>query len=108
MSMWKSSVTRRGKRNGAIRRRCELPRRCPVDGGETIDSGLRERLSPGVIERYAARNNPQPLPRAREEGERERALITKVGFADYFLLVWVIVQLCKRNTVVVRSRGGGA
>ena len=37
------------------------------------------------------------LERAKKQVEHELALIAKLGFAGYFLIVWDIVQFCKKN-----------
>ena len=40
--------------------------------------------------------------------ERELTLIAQLGFAGYFLIVWDIVQYCKRNDVLIQGRGSAA
>ena len=35
-------------------------------------------------------------------------LIAKLGFEGYFLIVWDIIQFCKRNGILVQGRGSAA
>ncbi|MGC2618906.1 MAG: PHP domain-containing protein, partial [Acidobacteriaceae bacterium] len=63
----------------------------PVPDGETMDSFLRKRVDEGVRLRYGTKNNPGLLARARKQIDHELALIAKLGFAGYFLIVWDIV-----------------
>ncbi len=44
----------------------------------------------------------------QETGGRELALIAKLGFAGYFLIVWDIICFCKRNGILVQGRGSAA
>jgi error-prone DNA polymerase len=75
----------------------------PVPDGETMDSFLRKRTMEG------ARNRYRPFhERARLQIERELALIEKLKLAGYFLIVWDIVQFCRRNDILVQGRGSAA
>jgi error-prone DNA polymerase len=85
----------------------EFPR-YPVPTGETMDSFLQKRVSEGVQRRYGPKNNPDLLERAKTQVERELALIAKLGFAGYFLIVWDIVRYCKRNDILIQGRGSAA
>jgi error-prone DNA polymerase len=85
----------------------EFPR-YPVPMGETMDSFLQKRVSEGVQRRYGPKNNPDLLERAKTQVERELALIAKLGFAGYFLVVWDIVRYCKRNDILIQGRGSAA
>ena len=80
----------------------------PVQGGETMDSFLRERVAEGVMQRYGPKNDRALLKRAKKQVEHELALIAKLGFAGYFLIVWDIVQFCKRNGILIQGRGSAA
>jgi len=40
--------------------------------------------------------------------QRELALIAKLGFAGYFLIVWDIVRYCQRQGFLVQGRGSAA
>ncbi|MGC2403365.1 MAG: error-prone DNA polymerase [Acidobacteriaceae bacterium] len=85
----------------------EFPR-YPVPDGETMDSFLRRRTGEGVNKRYASGQNKKLLERAKKQVERELALIEKLGFAGYFLIVWDLIEFCKRNGILVQGRGSAA
>jgi len=77
--------------------------RYPVPDGETMDSFLWKRTFEGAARRY------QPLhDRARAQLERELKLIEKLGLAGYFLIVWDIVEFCRRAGILVQGRGSAA
>jgi error-prone DNA polymerase len=78
-----------------------------VPDGETMDSFLRKRVAEGVIRRYGPKNNHDLLKRAEKQVERELVLIAQLGFAGYFLIVWDIVQYCKRSDILIQGRGCG-
>jgi error-prone DNA polymerase len=85
----------------------EFPR-YPVPNGETMDSFLRKRTEEGVRRRYGPKNDSGLLERAKRQVEHELALIAKLGFAGYFLIVWDIVQFCNRNGILIQGRGSAA
>ncbi len=80
----------------------EFPR-YPVPEGETMNSFLRRRTEEGARERYRPYHE-----RARRQIERELALIEKLDLAGYFLIVWDIVQFCRRQGILVQGRGSAA
>jgi error-prone DNA polymerase len=84
----------------------EFPR-YPVPDGETMDSFLRKRVAEGVERRYGL-SNRDLQERAKRQVERELTLIAKLGFEGYFLIVWDIIQFCKRNDILVQGRGSAA
>lgn len=85
----------------------EFPR-YPVPDGETMDSFLRKRVEEGVQRRYGPKNDPDLLERAKKQVAHELALIAKLGFAGYFLIVWDIVEFCKHNDILIQGRGSAA
>ena len=85
----------------------EFPR-YPIPEGETMDSFLRQRTMEGVLRRYGAKHNRKLLQRAEKQVEHELALIQKLGFAGYFLIVWDLVDFCKKNDILVQGRGSAA
>ena len=85
----------------------EFPR-YPVPDGETMDSFLKKRVEEGVTRRYGSKSNAGLLERAKKQVEHELALIAKLGFAGYFLIVWDIVCFCKRNNILIQGRGSAA
>lgn len=80
----------------------------PVPEGETMDSFLRKRVLEGIERRYGPKNNPKLRNRAKKQVEHELALIGRLGFAGYFLIVWDIVEYCKRNGILIQGRGSAA
>jgi len=80
----------------------------PVPDGQTMDSFLRKRVAEGVERRYGPKNNPGLMGRAKKQVEHELALIAKLGFEGYFLIVWDIICFCKRNGILVQGRGSAA
>jgi error-prone DNA polymerase len=85
----------------------EFPR-YPVPDCDTMDSFLRKRVDEGVIRRYGPKRDAGLLERAKKQVEHELALIAKLGFAGYFLIVWDIVQFCKQHDILVQGRGSAA
>ncbi len=75
----------------------------PVPAGENENSYLRQLTDAGARRRY------QPYhDKAREQVERELALIEKINLAGYFLIVWDIVDFCGRENILVQGRGSAA
>ena len=85
----------------------EFPR-YPVPDGETMDSFLRKRVEEGVVRRYGPKRDRDLLERAKSQIEHELALIAKLGFAGYFLIVWDIVRFCKSQDILIQGRGSAA
>ena len=75
----------------------------PVPDGETMDSFLRKRTEEGARLRYRPYHG-----KARRQIERELALIAKLKLAGYFLIVWDIVEFCRREGILVQGRGSAA
>ena len=75
----------------------------PLPAGETADSFLRQ------ITWNAARSRFRPLTaRAQAQISKELAVIEKLGLAGYFLIVWDIVQFCRREKILAQGRGSAA
>jgi error-prone DNA polymerase len=85
----------------------EFPR-YPVPESETMDSFLRQRTAEGVMKRYGSKHNRKLLEKAKKQVEHELALIQKLGFAGYFLIVWDLVNFCKTHDILVQGRGSAA
>jgi len=85
----------------------EFPR-YPVPDEETMDSFLRKRAMEGIERRYGPKSDRNLMNKARKQVERELALIAKLGFAGYFLIVWDIIRFCKQNDILVQGRGSAA
>jgi error-prone DNA polymerase len=75
----------------------------PVPAGETMNSFLRQRTAEGAIRRYGLNH-----PRAYRQIARELDLIEKLDLAGYFLIVWDIVEFCRREGILVQGRGSAA
>jgi len=80
----------------------EFPR-YPVPPGETMISFLRQRADEGARRRYHPYHD-----RARQQIERELALIEKLELAGYFLIVWDIVNFCRDRGILAQGRGSAA
>ena len=85
----------------------EFPR-YPVSDTDTMDSFLQKRVAEGVARRYGPKNDLDLMERAKKQVEKELALIARLGFAGYFLIVWDIVEYCKRNDILIQGRGSAA
>jgi error-prone DNA polymerase len=66
--------------------------------GETMDSFLAKRVEEGVRKRYGSPAKRHLLAKARAQVKHELALIAKLGFAGYFLIVWDIIRYCQWST----------
>jgi len=83
--------------------------RYPVPPGDTMNTFLRKRVDEGVCNRYAVNAFSADLyRRARRQVERELVLIEKLDLAGYFLIVWDIVEFCRKNNILVQGRGSAA
>lgn len=75
----------------------------PVPPGETLMSYLRH------ITWNSARSRFRPLTgRSQDQIGKELAMIEKLDLAGYFLIVWDIVQFCKREGILSQGRGSAA
>ena len=76
--------------------------------GEPMQVFLSKRVAEGIRNRYEPKCDSALHERARKQAEKELALIGKLGFAGYFLIVWDIVRFCKANDILVQGRGSAA
>jgi DNA polymerase III alpha subunit/nucleotidyltransferase/DNA polymerase involved in DNA repair len=74
----------------------------PPDGS-TPHLFLRKLVLAGLRERYGKRSN-QIQPKVEEE----LRIINEVGYAEYFLVVWGILQECRRRGIDWITRGSAA
>ncbi len=74
-----------------------------VPAGETQDSFLRQRTYEGARQRYGTIG-----PVVRRQLERELALIGRLGFSGYFLIVWDICAFARERGILVQGRGSAA
>src|SRR4051812_28049132 len=75
----------------------------PVPAGHSMDSFLRTMVWFGAQQRYAAIS-----PKVKCQLEEELALISKLGFPGYFLIVWDIINFCREHDIMVQGRGSAA
>ncbi len=75
----------------------------PLPPGESATSFLRRV----VLERAPSRFRPFS-PRVRAQLDRELTLIGKLGLEGYFLIVWDLVELCRRERILAQGRGSAA
>ncbi len=90
----------------------------PIDGYKfpkfpaesTIESYtyLRKVCEMGAIERYKVSNYGQLSKPIKDRIEKELSVINRLGFTDYFLFVWDIVQYANKNNIPVIGRGSAA
>jgi error-prone DNA polymerase len=73
-----------------------------------MDSFLRKRTEEGMRRRSLPKNDPALYAKALQQAERELTLITKLGLAGYFLIVWDGVRFCKDNGSLVQGRSSAA
>ena len=85
------------------------PFRCPPGHDEV--SYLRHLVEAGARRRYGARpdhDDGSLAARAWRTLNHELGVIDALGFAGYFLVVWDIVEFCRRNDVLCQGRGSAA
>ena len=80
----------------------------PVPNGETMASFLRKQVEAGLRNRFSSRMSRQRYTRACRQANKELALIEKLGFEGYFLIVWDIVQFCQDHDILIQGRGSAA
>ena len=75
----------------------------PLPPGETPSSYLRKIAWNGARSRF------RPLTaRAQAQIQKELAMIEKLDLAGYFLIVWDVVEFCRREKILVQGRGSAA
>ncbi|HVE16416.1 MAG TPA: PHP domain-containing protein, partial [Chthoniobacterales bacterium] len=72
-------------------------------GAEEMDELLRKQTYEGLRRRYR-----KITPEICKTVDKELALIKSLGFSGYFLIVWDIVEHCRRNDILVQGRGSAA
>ena len=106
---------------GVVERAAELGRDCafdlklvapalppfPCPPGHDEMSWLRELTERGATERYGPRGSAR-VKGAYEQIDHELALIERLGFPGYFLVVWDLVDFCRRSNIFCQGRGSAA
>ncbi|MGH3147584.1 MAG: DNA polymerase III subunit alpha, partial [Rubrobacter sp.] len=77
----------------------------PKPEGYTADQYLREQCERGLARRYGERAGGEEV---RRRLEFELSTIGKMGFADYFLIVWDFVKYAKDRKIAVGPGRGSA
>ncbi len=77
----------------------------PKPQGYTADAYLREQCERGLAMRYG---NLAKSPEVQQRLDFELATIGKMGFADYFLIVWDFVKYAKDRKIAVGPGRGSA
>ncbi|MBE6871747.1 MAG: DNA polymerase III subunit alpha [Ruminococcaceae bacterium] len=75
-----------------------------VPDGKTSKQYLAELCQQGLVRRYG-----KDAPKHKERMEYELDTISKMGYVDYFLIVWDFIRYAKMNDIPVGpGRGSGA
>src|SRR5436190_954392 len=77
----------------------------PLPTGQTPIGWLRALRKEGARQRYGAGPLAQ---KARRQIERELDLIARLDLSGYFLIVWDLVEFCRRHGILVQGRGSAA
>jgi error-prone DNA polymerase len=77
----------------------------PVPPGYNEMTWLREVTWQGAARRYTSRT---VNPKAYDQIAYELDMIDQLGFAGYFLVVWDIVEFCRRSDIYAQGRGSAA
>ncbi len=106
---------------GAVEHAWELGRTCafdlhlvapklpdfPVPAGHSEMTFLRRLVEEGATRRYGS-PRAERVAGAWRQLEHELAMIEELGFAGYFLVVWDIVEFCRRSGIYCQGRGSAA
>jgi len=82
-----------------------FPHYKPSDGSSAHDF-LRRITQEGLLRRYA--HKPTSLARAQAQIAEELTIIAEVGYEEYFLLVWDLLQDCRERGIEWITRGSAA
>src|SRR5205807_8061773 len=106
---------------GVVERAAELGRQCafdlrlgapnlpdyPVPPGHTEMTWLRHLAYEGAERRYGRRETER-VPGAWDQIDHELAMVEGLGFPGYFLIVWDIVEFCRKENIFCQGRGSAA
>ena len=79
----------------------------PVPQGETEATFLRQITHAGALKRYGPRDDER-VPGAWAQIDKELHVIEQMSFPGYFLIVWDIVEFCRKSDILVQGRGSAA
>ena len=77
----------------------------PVPAGHTEMSWLRALSWEGARRRYGSEDDN---PKAYAQIRHELDMIESLGFAGYFLIVWDILEFCRKANIYAQGRGSAA
>jgi len=80
----------------------QFPSYAPADGSAPA-AFLRRLVLEGLQRRY-----PKEHARLKPQLEEELAIITEVGYEEYFLAMWDILEECRRRRIPWLTRGSAA
>ncbi len=106
---------------GVVERAAHLGRECafdlslvapnlpdfPVPEGYTEMAWLRAITERGATRRYGDRTRPSAVS-AWKQIDHELDVIEQLGFPGYFLIVWDLVEFCRRADIYCQGRGSAA
>lgn len=72
-------------------------------GGTSADDYLRELCTKGAYERYGAK----PRKEVWDRLDHELAVIARMGYSGYFLIVWDFVRYAREQGIPCTARGSG-
>ncbi len=75
----------------------------PVPNGHSMNSFLNTIVWFGAQQRYDAISSA-----VKRQIKEELALIQKLSFSGYFLIVWDIINFCREHNIMVQGRGSAA
>ncbi|MCC2319896.1 error-prone DNA polymerase [Cellulomonas xiejunii] len=79
----------------------------PVPDGHTEATWLRELVRRGALELYGP-PEAERVPGAYAQLQHELRVIEDLGFCGYFLVVYELVEFCRRNGIMAQGRGSAA
>ncbi|GIU85482.1 MAG: error-prone DNA polymerase [Acidimicrobiales bacterium] len=79
----------------------------PCPEGHDENSYLRLLVERGATARYGPRT-AERVPGAWAQIDHELQVICDLGYAGYFLIVWDIVEFCRRKGILCQGRGSAA
>ena len=106
---------------GAVEAAAELGRRCafdlrlvapalppfPCPDGLDELAHLRNLAEAGAARRYGPRGDER-VPGAWAQVDHELDVIGRLGYPGYFLVVWDLVEFCRRSGIYCQGRGSAA
>jgi DNA-directed DNA polymerase III PolC len=91
----------------------QFPAFVPLDGSGSSDF-LRRLVLDGLRDRYDGKRiisdtgAAVPLTQVRAQIEEELGIIAEVGYEDYFLITWDLLQTCRERGIEWITRGSAA